>query len=194
MHTDEMYNRTMGYHYDPERLHTQLGGGTAGQDGKFDRENGFTLTGSDLYIETSTDQSTYRLQEIEFEVASIFESREISHEMAQELVLLETEKIIRLGTKTQELMARDPESMTVLRDLFTTHLMDRAEAGAPVDAEMFIELDKLACEIARQNDHLDTAGFIELYENMEALIRAQLVIDSVDTTPKDDTLVLIPAR
>lgn len=186
MITDEIYNRSMGYRFDPDRLHEQLANGTAGYDDEFDRDNGMTLDASDLYIESSSaDENTYRLQEIEFELATLLNNDVISNETAQELVLLEAEKIIRLGKWTEGLMAEDPESATVLRDLFATQLMERAEAGQPVDAEMFVELDKLAYEIAAQNSHLDTEGFIELYESMEALIKAQLVLDTYVTASED---------
>jgi len=174
MISDEIYNRSMGFRFDPDRLRDQLANGTSGHDDELDRSNGMALDASDLYIESSrADENTYRLQEIEFELASLLNQDALSNETAQDLALLEAETIIRLGEWSEGLIAEDSESAIVLRDLFATQLIERAEAGQPVDAEMFVELDKLAYEIAAQNSHLDTEGFIELYESMEALIKAQ---------------------
>lgn len=178
MYTDELYKRSMGMRYDPERARLEAANGTAGYTGEPDRGNGFELDASDLYVQTSeTSANASRLQEIELELALLFDIRELTTEEIERQLLLEAEKVVRLENEVDELLAADPARAQKLKDLFMSQLIERAEAGEPVDAEMFVESDELASVITEQHPGLDADGLVRVAETMQALIRAQLVLE-----------------
>jgi hypothetical protein len=184
MENDHLYKRSLGQRYDPERLHVEVENGLAGHDGLLDRVNGFEQTPSDLFIETAVpDENGFRLQEIEYELSELLSEKEPSVETIERLLLLEAEKVVRLEAEVEALLHDNPLRGQALRDLFMTQLMDRAEAGQPVDAEMFHESDALAQTIIEQHPELDAHGLLEVAQRMEALIMAQLTLERhIDTS------------
>lgn len=190
MNSDQLYRRSLGMRYDPDMLRRELANGVSGYTGDFDRSNGFERSPSDLYMVVSeTTENGTRLQEIEFELAALLDQRELGVEDVEQLLLLEAEKVVRLEAEVEELLSDDPERALALKDLFMTRLMQRAEAGQPIDAEMFAESDELASLIAQQYPEHDSAGLVEVAERMEELIIAQLRLEQhIDS---NDDLVLV---
>ena len=178
MYSDQLYKRSLGMRYDPDALQREIANGVSGYTGKADHSNGFELAPSDLYVETvHASDNAQRLQEIEFELASMLSQHEISNEEVEQLLLLEAEKVVRLEAEVEELLAGDSQRAGALKDIFMTRLMERAEAGQPIDAEMFAESGELAEHIAEQYPGHDSAGLVEIAERMEALIVAQLTLE-----------------
>lgn len=186
MYSDQLYKRSLGMSYDPELLRREVDNGVSGYTGDVDRSNGFELQPSDLYVETvPVSDNAYRLQEIEFELAGLLDQAELNDEDIEQLLLLEAEKVVRLEAEVEELLAEEPQRAQALKDLFMTRLMERAQAGQPIDAEMFAESGELADVIAEQYPDRDAAGLVEIAERMEALIIAQLTLEQhIDSNDK----------
>lgn len=190
MYSDQLYKRSLGMRYDPDALQREIANGVTGYTGDFDRSNGFEQVASDLFVETMPgSDNEIRLQEIEFELAALLDQREISNEEVEQLLLLEAEKVVRLEAEVEELLADEPRRAGALKDIFMTRLMERAEAGQPIDAEMFTESGELADLIAEQYPERDSAGLVEIAERMEALIIAQLTLEQHIDSDKELTFV-----
>ena len=178
MYSDQVYKRSLGMRYDADALRREIASGVAGYTGDFDRTNGFEQTASDLYVETApASESEIRLQEIEFELAGLLNESILTDETVEQVLLLEAEKVVRLEEQVEELLAGDSVRAQALKDLFMTRLIERAEAGQPVDGEMFAESDELATHIATQYPEQSSADLVEIAERMEALIVAQLTLE-----------------
>lgn len=178
MYTDELYKRSLGMSYDFERAQREVANGVAGYTGDFDRSNGFEPIDADLHIEgVRGSENAFRIQEIEIELAELLDKRQVTVEDVEKQLLLEAEKVVRLEAEVESLLQQDSIRAEALKDLFMTQLMSRAEAGQPIDAEMFAEFDELAVTIAEQNPELDADGLLRVADAMEALIVAQLTLE-----------------
>lgn len=189
MYTDEIYKRSMGMRYNPDRLRAQVANGMSGYDGGLDRSNGMELSSADLYLEASEDIRGVRLQEIEYELYEHLKEPHPTDEAVETVLMLEVEKTMIKEEIAIEVVTNNPldterlmhelESLNndraeAIKDYLTTNLMEHGAKGAPVDAEMYEEARLLGEFIADANPGETPEGLVEVAKAMKAAIIARI--------------------